>query len=205
MALIDVAIVPVKSSDFESPEDQIVMFVKGEHDRRGIPPENHFFDAGMRTSLVTAYSRLWSPQVNSVDFGGKATERRVSASIDQTCYEYYSKFVTELWYSVRLIVEAEQFRGMTEDVMLEGCAREWKMVAGNKIEVETKDEMKLKTGRSPDLFDALVTAVEGARRKGFMIRRLMNPTARATDDRWKKELRDKASKFWKSNQLVHTV
>jgi len=204
MALIDVLIIPIASSDFESPEDQIVMFVKGEHERRGIPPENHFFDAGMRTSLVTAYSRLWSPQVNAIDFGGKPSERQVSADIDVLARDYYSKFVTELWYTVRLIIEAYQFRGMTEDMMQEGCAREWKTVGGNKIEAETKEEMKLKTGRSPDLFDALVTAVEGARRLGFSIRRLVTKSFKEEDHRWKQEVREKARECWKSGSLNHS-
>lgn len=205
LALIDLMVIPIKPSDFESPEDQIVMFVKGQHEVRGIPPENHFYDAGMRTSLVTAYGRLWTPKVNSIDFGGKPTERRVSANIDVSCRDYYSKFVTELWFSVRLIVEAEQFRGMTEEVMLEGCAREWKTVMGNKIEVETKAEMKEKTGRSPDLFDALVAGVEGARQKGFQIRRFGSALRTKTDDRWKRELRDKAQSLWKQSQLNYAA
>lgn len=203
MALIDVLVIPIKSSDFESPEDQIVMFVKNEHERRNIPPENHFFDAGMRTSLVTAYSRTWSPMVNSIDFGGKPSERQVSADIDVSCRDYYSKFVTELWYSVRLIIEAEQFRGMTEEVMTEGCYREWMTVAGNKIEAEPKAEMKLKSGRSPDIFDALVTAVEGARQRGFTIRRLTNKETKETDHHWKNEVREKARDYWKTGSLNH--
>jgi hypothetical protein len=203
MALIDVMIIPIVASDFESPEDQIAMFVKQEHERRGIPPENHFFDAGMRTSLVSAYSRLWSPAVNPIDFGGKPTERQVSTDIEVACSDYYSKFVTELWWSVRLVIESEQFRGLTEDVMSEGCQREWKMVAGNKIEVETKEEMKLKTGRSPDLFDTLVTAVEGARRMGFKIKRIISKEAAVENSQWKQEAREKSRAWVKSGQLSY--
>lgn len=203
MALIDVQIIPIKSSDFESPEDQIVMFVKQEHERRNIPPENHFFDAGMRTSLVTAYSRNWSPMVNSIDFGGKPTERQVSSDIDVSCRDYYSKFITEAWFSVRLIIEAGQFRGMTDEMMTEGCFREWITVAGNRIEVEPKSEMKLKSGRSPDLFDALACGVEGARRLGFAIRRLRNKEATNQDTRWKKDVKEMARDYWKSGQLNH--
>lgn len=205
LALVDLTVVPIKASDFESPEDQIVMFVKAQHEARGIPPENFFFDAGMRTSLVTSFSRLWSPKVNSIDFGGKASERAVSADINVRCCDYYSKKVTELWYSVRLIIEAGQFRGMTEDVMMEGCAREWKTVAGNKIEVETKAEMKEKTGRSPDLFDALVAGVEGARQKGFIIKRLANPMATKVDQSWKRELREKSKNLWHGRSLNHAA
>ncbi|MFI5106059.1 MAG: hypothetical protein ACHP79_14130, partial [Terriglobales bacterium] len=210
LALVDTDVIPVVSATAivsqEEAEDQIVKYVMDQcsEGKRNIPPQNFFFDAGMRTTLVTAFSRLWSPAVNSIDFGGSASERQVSDSIDVMCKDYYSKFVTELWYSVRLIVEAGQFRGMTEDVLLEGCAREWKTVGANKIEVETKAEMKLKTGRSPDLFDALVAGVEGARRLGFRIRRGLKLEVRRADERWKQDLRQQASKYWMDSQLTYS-
>src|SRR5262249_13868031 len=149
----DIRIVPIKNMAQDSPEDQIALFCKKECERRGIPADNFFFDAGMRTSLVSSMARIWSPNVRPIDFGGPASNRRVSGNIDRLCRDYYSKFVTELWFSLRLTVESGQFRGMTEDVMLEGCTREWTMVAGNKIEVEPKEVMKGRTSRSPDLFD----------------------------------------------------
>jgi hypothetical protein len=167
-----------------------------------IPPENFFFDSGMRTSLVQAFSRVWSANIMSVDCGGKPTERKVSHDIDVKCCDYYSKFITELWYSVRLIIEARQFRGMTEDVMMEFASREWGMVGANKIEVEPKDEMKKKTGRSPDLADAVAVGVYGAITRGFTIRRLDNPKQTRIDHRWKTEAREKARDYWKAGQLV---
>ncbi len=202
LALIDWIVIPVTmEKGAEAPEDQIVKAVKDQCERRGIIPQNFFYDAGMRTSLVSAFQRLWSPLTMPLDFGGKPSERPVSGGIDVLCCDYYSKFVTELWYSVRLIVEAGQFRGMTEDVMREGCAREWKIVSGNKIEVETKEEMKQKTGRSPDLFDALVCGCEGARQRGFVIGDIRNKEATETDDRWKRELRRQAETVRKAHSL----
>ena len=206
--LIDTTIIPV-SGDVgkESPEDQIVSFVQQQCDARGIPAENFFFDAGMRTSLVTAFSRMWTPNVNSVDCGGRASESQVSDEIKTLCREHYSKFVTELWFSVRLCVEARQFRGMTKEVMWEFCAREWKLVAGNKVEVESKSEMKLKTGRSPDLADAVAVGVYGARQRGFMIKRLSSngtPHVRKGRD-WRDELRERAANLQKSHALNYAA
>jgi len=60
-------------------------------------------------------------------------------------------------------------RGLPRDVAEEFYEREWAKVKGDKYELETKDEMKLRTGFSPDLADWLAIAVEGARRNGFMI------------------------------------
>lgn len=203
VALTDVLLVPVNPGDFDrsSPEDQIVNFVKGQCEQRGIPPERFFFDAGMRTSLVSSFSRLWSPNVVSIDCGGKPTHRKVSYDIDVVCADYYSKLITEFWWSVRLIIEAGQFRGMTEDVMMEFCSREFQMVGANKIEIEPKEKMKLKTGRSPDLADSVAIGIEGARRLGFVIKRVASREAVNHDDRWKRTLRQKVRDLFASKEL----
>lgn len=207
IAMVEQVIVPIKLRDtiysgVDEVEDQIVRFCMTQCQSRGIPPENFFYDSGMRTSLVSSFARLWSVLTNPIDCGGVPSERKVSEGIDVLCKDYYSKKITELWFSIRLIIEAEQFRGLTDEVISEGCAREWKMVGANKIEIETKAEMKSKTGRSPDLFDSLVIGVEGARQKGFNIGSLAKPVRRKPGELdWRDELRDKASSFWKSGAL----
>lgn len=205
LAVLDTIVIPIKSSELESPEDQIVMFVKDKHKLWNVGPETLFFDAGMRTSLVTAFARLWSPKVNSIDFGGKPSERPVSRDIDISCRDYYANFVTELWYSTRLAIEAGQVRGMSEDLVQEGCAREWTNVGGNKIKVETKEDMKLKSGRSPDLYDAFACGVEGARQRGFVISRLAAEDFEQGDAAWKRELLRKAAEFRTAHSLNYSV
>lgn len=205
LAIVDLIPVPIllTSGIAHEPEDQIVQFVMEQCDKRDIPPENFFFDSGMRSSLVTAFARAWSPQVNALDFGGSPTERMVSEQIQKQCKKHYSKFVTELWFSVRLIIEADQFRGLTDEAMMEGSSREWKMVGANLIEVETKKEMKLKTGRSPDIFDTIVCGVEGARRLGFSISSVSIDRSTPPDHGWKRELEDRAKEYWRGKQLTY--
>jgi len=204
LALHETMVVPITDQIKNMPEDQIVQFVMNQCSQRNIAPENFFFDSGMRTSLVQSFSRLWSNQVQSIDCGGKPSERNVSHDINIPAREYYSKRITELWYTVRKTIESGQFRGMTEDVMQEMCLREWGTVMGNKIEVEPKAKMKLKSGRSPDLGDALAIGVEGAVQRGFIVRRLKSDRAAAVtpDDRWKFEARAKSKKFWKAGELT---
>lgn len=204
LALTQMKLVPVSVKLDIEPEEQIVSFVKTACGTSGIPPERFYFDAGMRTSLVTAFGRSWSPSVNSIDFGGMPSDRMVSADIQIPCNKYYSKFVTELWFNVRLVIENQQFRGMTEGVMQEGCAREWTMVGANKIEVEPKIKMKEKTGKSPDLFDALACGVFGATRHGFVIANLRNPEEKKrVSDKWKLDLMKKASASWHEGALAY--
>lgn len=211
IALIEMMIVPIKVRDtvgkrIDEVEDQIVEFCKAQCTSRGIPPENFFYDSGMRTSLVTSFTRLWSVLTNPIDCGGQPSERKVSEGIDVLCKDYYSKRITEFWFSVRLCIEAEQMRGLNDEVIGEGCAREWKMVGNNKIEVETKEEMKLKTGRSPDLFDCLAVAVEGARQRGFQIGALSRRAPRKKGEiDWRDQLRQKMADLNKSKQLNYAA
>ncbi len=158
----------------------------------------------MRTSLVSAFARNNMISVNTIDCGGKPSDLMVSREIQKPCVEYYSKRITEMWFSVRMVVESGQFRGMREDVCTEFSQREWKMVSGNRIEVEPKDEMKLKTGRSPDLADAVAVGVHGARHKGFVIQKLSNPASIAPQQQWKRDLQERSRKLWRSGQLTHT-
>jgi hypothetical protein len=92
---------------------------------------------------------------------------------------------------------------MTEDMLLEGCAREWKTVGANKIAVETKKEMKLKTGRSPDLFDGLAIGCFGAIERGFQIRKAQPPEdeEEQQDSGWKRRLMREAAEARRSKNL----
>jgi hypothetical protein len=194
-------VVPINVQSAELAEDQIVNFVQSRCAAQNIAPANFFFDSGMRTSLVTAFGRLWSNMVNPIDCGGKPSERQVSSDMQMSCRDYYSKFITELWYSVRLVVESGQFRGITDEVVYEFGSREWTMVGANKIEVEPKDRMKEKIGRSPDLADAIAIGVEGARQRGFVIRKLISPTHVKIDTKWKRELKEKEEALWHGHEL----
>jgi len=179
------------------------MKVRDECERRVIDPSHFAFDTTGRGSLMSALCRLWSSQVVGIEFGAPATDRPVSNGIDIPCNKYYYNFMSEMWHVVRHLIEADQFRGMTEDVMAEGCAREWGHVGGNKIQVEPKDKMKLKTGRSPDLFDSLVCGIEMARRLGFKIETIVNIPGGSRDEKWKSDLRDRAKALWSDHQLSY--
>lgn len=203
LALIDTMVLSIKDSPAELPEDQIAMQVREQCERRGIDPNHMFFDSTGRGSLMHAFGRLWSPHVVPLEFGGKPTERPVGGGLEFTCREYYFNFVSELWFSVRMVIHCGQFRGMTEDVMLEGCFREWGPVGGNKIQVEPKDKMKLKSGRSPDLFDALAAGVEGARRLGFEIERITSRYSDRAFLRWRQDMKDKQRQMWENSQLSY--
>jgi hypothetical protein len=205
LALIDTLLVPVSTQMKDLPCDQIVNFCRAQCESRGIPPENFFYDAGMRSALVQAFARLWSNTTNALDCGGTASDEKVSADIDVMGRDYYANRITEMWYAVPHIVESGQFRGMTEGPLLEFCQREWGFVGKNRIQVEPKAEMKKKTGRSPDEADAVVIGVTGAIQRGFMIERLKSLKQAVRDDKWKSALKEQASKLWRGKELNHAA
>jgi len=207
-------LVPITINPEVSPEYQIAMFVKDKMEEQGVPPENFFFDG--RGSLAMALAAVWSPRVNAVEFGGPATNRPLGGDIFtndketkqrrlKLCNEHYSKFVTELWWSWLYATQADQIRGMNRDIVSDAHPREWYKVAGDKIEIETKQEMKKRTGISPDLADMFAIGVEGARRRGFVIGTLANPTLMKRDMRWVDELAEKARKLREAHQLIYAA
>jgi len=167
-------------------EEQIASQMIAECKRLEIPPKNVFFDGTGRSSFTAALMRLWSTEVQPIEFGGTATKRpnfinrKYSQDMDSRrkkgdlmpCDEVFDKMVTELWFAFTALVESGQCRGIDRETVKEGEKRLWKITAGNRICVEPKREMKLRVGRSPDLFDCVVCGLEGARRLGFPLGKL---------------------------------
>lgn len=210
--VVNQLIVPISVSEELSPEDQIAVYCRDYCVERGIPPQNFFHDSTGRGTLGTALARVWSALCNPVEFGGSPTKRPVSNDLyivdektkqkrHKRCDEHFSKFVSELWWMVRLIIESQQLKGLPVDTMEEGCLRQWSMVAGNKVEVESKKEMKERIRRSPDLFDSLVISVEGARRLGFRVAKMALVSNDPPQSNWVKKEAKSVQKMQKKRVL----
>jgi len=190
-------------------EDQIADILNEELDNYDIPPDNSFYDATGKGTLGMAFAKKFkaNPPV-AIDSGAQPTRRPVRKDLKvegqdgqprlKMCFEHYSKFVSEMWFSVRYTIMAGQFRELPEEIMKEGCARIYNVVAGNRIEVEPKsdpkkkEDLKRRLGKSPDLFDMLCIGVEGARQRGFEIEELSNSESdnKKEDDFFEKEAKE---------------
>lgn len=199
----DQKVIPILVSSADSPEKQIAKYARGDCATLGIPASNVFFDAGMYATLAVELAREMSPEVNAVNFGGTATERpvdnntfvfdeRIQAKRLKTWYEHVSKFVTELWFVVRLAAQCRQVRKFPRAAAEEFGRRQWKYVYNDRYELETKEDYKLRNGgESPNHADSLVITVEGARRLGFTIENIpdANAPVKKDDDYLEKEMR----------------
>lgn len=201
-------------------EDQIADILETEIAALGISPSDVFYDATGKGTMGFAFSSKFGSTVPvAVDSGAMPTDRPVREGLmildpstkqmrPKKCSEHYSKFVSEMWFSVRYAIEADQVRGLTEDVMMEGCARTYTLTKGNKIEVEPKsdpkkkEDLKRRLGKSPDLFDALAIGFEGARQKGFTIAKLSNKVEDDAGLSWLTERANGFKKLIKSKMLA---
>jgi len=199
----------------QDPEDQISMFVRTDCMGNGIPASNMFFDAGMRATMATSLAKLFSPEVNAINFGGSPTNRPVSndeyvydrithAKRLKRCDEHYIKFISELWFSVRLSVLSKQIRELQKEVAEEFYTREWTKEKGDRYELETKDETKKRTGISPDLADWACILIEGARRLGFVIERCKDSNSNTGNESdWLNVEVDKHKRFVRKHELKY--
>lgn len=206
-------IIPVRVNDSLSPEDQIATFAMTYCQEHGIPPENVFHDSTGRGSLGTAFARLWSSKCNPVEFGGRPTKRPVSTSMmvydpvtnsmrPKLWDEHVDRFVTELWWAMRITVESSQIRSLPEEAISELCMREWNKKEKQPITLETKDEMKKRSRRSPDFGDWSVIILEGARRLGFEIDKLGNNQQEEDEDSWLEREAAKHRRFSRQYDLT---
>lgn len=195
-------------------EEQIASEMMAECKRLEIPPSHVFFDGTGRSSFTAAIMRVWSIDVVPVEFGGAATMRpnfvgrryhedrhsKAKQGDLLPCSEVFGKFVTELWFAWRALVESDQCRALDMDTVREGALRIWKLTMGNRMDVEPKKEMKLRLGRSPDLADCLVTGLEGARRLGFPLGQADSPNKQSTQ--WISRLNRDYLEARESSELV---
>lgn len=195
MKFVEQKVIPVTVSGPVTVEDQIANYVKADCALTGVPDGNVFVECGMRATLAVSFSRIMSPAINAINFGGPATQRPVSNDLFvfdertqqrrlKTCYEHYSKFVTELAFNVRAVVESGQARTFPMSAAEEFQKRETKFVYNDRHEIESKVDYKARNGgESPNYSDSTMVAVEGALRLGFVVERLTDGAA-ATHDDW---------------------
>lgn len=174
-------IVPIRLNQSLVPEEQIARFIFERSQQLGIPPENISYDSFGKGTMGFFLAQLFGKNnpvpVNS---GDRPTERpvRFDYFVEERgkrrlkrCDEEYKKKITELWFSVREAIHSEQLKGLSKEIAYEGQLRIYEVKNGF-TELETKDDMKERVKKSPDLFDTLAILVETARRLGFEISRI---------------------------------
>ncbi len=140
--------------------DQIWKHVKAHCDRLGIEYKNLAVDnTGAGRSFCDRGTQILSHEIMLVEFGGKASELPVSAKNRTESFKKFANRVSELWGVGMEYLRGGQFAGLrkNKDLMSQLKARRYEEVKGGdgiRVRVESKKDMKLRTGRSPDNADA---------------------------------------------------
>ena len=81
----------------------------------------------------------------------------------------YANRVSELWSIGKELIRCDQLRNITKEMADEMTVRKYKdnkaMDGGSRIRVESKVDMKRRTGKSPDYYDSACCLVELCREK----------------------------------------
>jgi hypothetical protein len=123
-----------------------------------IYPQNAGIDAtAAGKAIFDIVAELWSHKVMAVQFGGNASEYPVSYNDFRHARDLYANRVSELWYVGLEFIRSKQLLGIRGDVAREMKSRRYELVKGSqaRIKVESKSDMKMRIGFSPDIADAL--------------------------------------------------
>mgnify|MGYP005985913901 FL=1 len=147
---------------------QIVEQVQKECKKHGVLPENLSVDAtGAGAPFCDVLAGEWSNKFMRISFGGKASDKRVSANSSKIGTELYVNRVSELWFVGKELMRTKQIFGIDSELAQEMTARNYDMIKSGtlRMKIESKPEFKARFGRSPDLADAAFLALDCARQR----------------------------------------
>lgn len=147
---------------------QIVRQIRERCEKLKILPENVSVDAtGAGAPFCDVLAGEWSPNFMRIQFGGKASDKRVSANSHQIGTELYMNRVSELWFVGKELLRTRQVFGISSELAREMTARYYDMVKSGtlRMKIESKPDFKARFGRSPDLADAAFLALDCARQR----------------------------------------
>ena len=151
---------------------QIVKMVKEACQKRKIEPTNIAVDAtGAGAPFCDVLAGEWSDEILRVSFGGRASDRRVSANSKLVGSELYVNRVSELWFVGKELCRTKQLFGISGELAQEMTGRQYDMVKGGtlRMKIESKPEYKSRYGRSPDMADAAFLCLDLARQRHGLV------------------------------------
>lgn len=162
--------IPIDSHSPVPVSYQLATGLRAAAEKHNVSPANICVD-GTGNQVCDVISREWSPSIQRIVSTWAASDRQVSHEDHRLACDVYANKGTEMCFQSREFCDAGQIRGMDHDTADELCSRNYEPEDGRfKRRLESKPDMKLRIGKSPDRSDAFNLAMEAARRAGLEIK-----------------------------------
>lgn len=155
-------------NDSEDKSMQIIRQLAAAMERRGVLVSNLGVDVSGAAAFGTLVSQHIGQGFLAVEFGGKPSDMPVSSIDKRPAKDVYDRKVAELWHVGKELITTNQLKGLHPDMIKEMVVRTYG-TTGSKIWVESKKDMKKRTGFSPDISDAAFVALDVARMRHGLI------------------------------------
>ena len=156
----------------------------------GVEPRWYGGDAtGVGRGVHAIIAGEWSPEIQRVEWNGKASSKPSSQADGRPAFEVYSDQVTELWFAVREFVESGQLKGLYQEAVKQFCSRLYTQ-QGRMFKMAKKDDCKIKLGYSPDEGDAIAGLCEVMRRNGITAEGKMAAMSAREWDKFEKDIEE---------------
>ena len=157
----------------------------------GVQPEHAATDVtGAGAPFYSIICEEWSNKVLPVNFSGSPSELFVRVNDTLTAQQQFDRRVSELWWVGKEFLKYGQLKGVTPSLARELKARHYETVKGAdglKVKVETKPDMKLRLGFSPDEADSAMVLIDLCRQRLGALAGGVASGQRAVNQSWQKE------------------
>ena len=162
--------------------------------KKNIPPSHLGYDiTGAGAPFRDVVISEWSSLPYGINFGGKASDLAVNPTDQRKSSEVYANRVSELWVRAKGMIREGLIYGLTPDIVEELVQRRWHAQATKLLKVESKIDMKKRTGQSPDLCDALMCMLEAVVYNGVV------------SQIETKNLDTRSNPIWDRNMAIHDI
>lgn len=131
---------------------------------RGVRIENAAVDVTGAAAYASLLRAVWGDGFLEIIFSESASDSPISETEQEAASERYANRSAEVWYSAKPMMRSQQIKGIHPDMADEMCNRTYREVNG-KIVIEKKEDMKARTGKSPDISDAGFCCLDLARQR----------------------------------------
>jgi len=164
----------------------------------GVSPKNFIMDkTGNGRGVFAVLQKEWGTDVQGINYWGEATERPFRAGTVDKANEVVRYYVSELWFRASFLAYDGMLGGLdrlhkrTLDDINSRRYETKQFTKGKLMQVETKDELKKRLGRSPDFGDAFSQFAELLVRDSFLL--AQRDTSATVSQKWVRQ-RERARK-----------